>query len=88
MIISFVNFYQYFIQGYSKIAVLFAFLLKIPRLSNLALKVLKTNNNTVFSDSNSKTNKIIVKLSKNNKSKKLTYMPNIKTIKKTYFFNS
>ena len=55
------------------------------RLSKkLVSKTFWPNNNEIVDD-NSKTNQIVVNLSKNNKSKNLTHMPCIKTMKKSTF---
>ena len=62
MFIDFANFYQRFIKGFSKIAILFISLLKITKSSNLALKTFKSNNNKVVSDSNSRANKTVINL--------------------------
>ena len=48
----------------------------------MAPKALKANNNKVVDDDNSKTNKTIINLFKNNKSKNSTYMLNIGATKK------
>ena len=61
--IGFANFYQRFILGYSKIVILFTFLLKIIGLSDLASKAFKANNNKVVDDGDSRANKTIVNLS-------------------------
>ena len=60
-------------------------MLKITKLSNLALKAFKANNNEVVDGSDDKKNETIVNSSKNNKFRKLTYIPNIKAIKKSTF---
>ena len=79
MFISLANFYQRFIQGYSRIAVLFIFLLKTIRLfEKLTSKAFKVDDNRVVDGSdNSTTNETVVNLLKNKKSRKLTYVPNI-----------
>ena len=84
MFIGFVNFYQHFIQGFNRIATLFILLLKITELSNLALKAFKVDNNEVVEDGD-RVNKIVVNLSKTNKSKNLIYISNIGAIKKPAF---
>ena len=88
MFIGFANFYQYFIQSFSKIAVLFPSLLKATRLSKLALKAFKVDNNKIIGDDDSRANKTFMNLSKNNKSRDLTYMPNIGAIGEPYFLTS
>ena len=82
MFICFANFCQCFIQGINKIVALLNSLLKTTRLSDLALKAFKAGKNKVLSNSNGKTYKIVVNLSKNNKSRKLTHVTNIKTTEK------
>ena len=61
--IGFANFFQHFIQNLSKIAILLIFLLKTTKLSNLALKAFRANNNNVISSDNGKANKTVVNLS-------------------------
>ena len=58
--------------------------MKADWLLDLVLIVFRVNDNEVVKVDN-KTNKMIVNLSKNSKSRKLTYMPNIKAIKKSIF---
>ena len=85
--IGFVNFYQRFIQGFSKIVASFTLMLKTTRLSEkLVLKAFRAGNNKVV-ESGNRVNKTIVDLSKskNEKSRKLTYMLNIKAIRKPNF---
>ena len=67
------------------IAILFIFLFKTTKLSNLASKVFKADNNKVVDGDNDKTNKIIVNLSKNNKPRKSTPVLNIGALKKSLF---
>ena len=52
-------------------------LLKITRFLDLVLKLFKNNNNEVVKVGD-RINKIIIHSSKNNKSKNLMYMPNIR----------
>ena len=47
--------------------------------------MLETYNNKIVTSDDSKANKIVVNLFKNNKSRKLTDMPNIRAIKKFIF---
>ena len=54
----------------------------------MAPKIFKIDNNKVVSNNSSRTNKIIVNLSKNNKFERLMYMPNIKAIEKSIFLIS
>ena len=66
--IDFVNFYQRFIQGFSRIAVLLISLLKTIGLSEeLALKMFRADNNEVVGVDD-RANKMVVNLSKNKKS--------------------
>ena len=60
-------------------------MLKITRLSDPTLKVFKADNNKVVDSSNSKTNETVVNLSRNNKSRNSTYMPNIEAMGKPNF---
>ena len=60
-------------------------MLKITKSLDLALKAFKANNNKVVNNDGNKTNKTIVNLYKNNKSRNLTRMPNIKAMKKSTF---
>ena len=82
--IGFANFYQYFIQDFSKIAALFTLLLKAIESSNLALKILKVNNNKIVGVSD-RTNGMVINLFKNKKSRNLMYILNIGAIKKPNF---
>ena len=86
MFISFANFYQHFIQDFSKIAILLTSLLKITRSSReLALKAFNANNNKVVSNNSNKANKTVIKSFKNNKSRNLMYISNNKAIKNLPF---
>ena len=70
MFIGFGNFYQYFIQDLNRIAIPLTFLLKITKsFKKLALKTFKIDDNEIVNNGNSRTNKIIVNLSKNKKSR-------------------
>ena len=85
MFICFINFYWFFIEGFSRIVALLTFILKITRLSNLAQKLLKADNNEVV-EVDGRANKTVMNLfNKNNKSKNLIHMPNIGAIKKYIF---
>ena len=76
--ISFANFYQRFIQGFSRIAALLTSMLKTTRsFEELALKAFRTGNNKVVGGGGGKANETVVNLSKNEKSKKLSHMPNV-----------
>ena len=48
MFINFINFYQYFIQGFNKIALLLTFMLKTTKLLDSVLKTFIVGNNKVF----------------------------------------
>ena len=52
-------------------------MLKTTRLLYLALKAFRTYNNEIISIGNSRANKMVLNLFKNNKFRNLTYMPNI-----------
>ena len=80
MFISFANFYQRFIQSFSRIAALFIFLLKTIGLSKLVPKAFRVDDDKVVNSGNGKTNETVVNLSK-----QLTRMPNIRAIKKPIF---
>ena len=72
------------IQDFNKITILSILLLKTTRLSNLVLKVFKADDNEVVKIGN-KINKTVINLFKNNKSRNLTYIPNIGATKKSIF---
>ena len=79
MFIDFANFYQRLIWSFSRIVVLLISLLKtIESLEELALKAFKVNDNEVISGGSNKTNRTVMNLSKNKKSKNLIHLPNIK----------
>ena len=60
--------------------------MKTTRLfDELAPKVLRVDGNKIFCDSDNRANRMVVNLSKNEKSKKLTYVPNIRAIGKLNF---
>ena len=62
--------------------------MKTTESSKLDLKAFEIDNNKVINgDGGSKTNKTVVNLFKNKKSRNLTRMPNIGTIKKPNFLN-
>ena len=72
----------------NKIAILLISLIKTTKSSNLASKAFGANNNEVVSTSSSRANITILNLSKNNKSRNLTHLLNIKVIKKFTFLIS
>ena len=73
--IGFVNFYQCFIRGFSKIATPLISMLKTTRSSEKsAPRAFKAGNNKVVEGGGNET---VVNLFKNEKSRKLTHMPNI-----------
>ena len=76
MFIDFANFYQRYIQGFSRIATLLTLLLKATGSSDLALKVFRADNNEVVRVGG-RANRTVVNLSKNKKSRNLTRVPNI-----------
>ena len=82
MFIVFANFYQHFIQGFSKFFVLFTLLLKITGLLNLIPKAFKADDNKIVGIV-CKANKMAINLS--NKSKNSTYILNTEAIKKSNF---
>ena len=89
MFLGFANFFQHFIQGFSKIAALLTLLLKTTRsLEKLALKAFKAGNNKVVGGGSGRADEIIINLSKNKKSKKLMRVPNIRAIGKPNFLIS
>ena len=64
--------------------------MKTIKISDLAPKVLRVDDNKIVNDDSGKANKIVVNLFnkfKNNKSKNLTHMPNIKAKRKPIFLN-
>ena len=63
-------------------------MLKTTRSSNeLTPKKFRADDNKVVSDSRSRANKMVVNLSKNNKSRNLTYIPNIGAMREPNFLN-
>ena len=83
--ISFANFYWRFIQGFSRVVALLTFLLKIIRSSKSAPKAFKADDNEIVGGGGGKTNRTVVNLSKNEKSRKLTCVPNIGATEKPNF---
>ena len=79
MFISFAYFYSRFFKGISKIVIQLTSILKITRLLDLVLKVFKADKDKIVS-SDDRANKMIVNLSRN-----LTYISNIKALKKSIF---
>ena len=76
--IGFTNFYQRFIQGFSRIAALLTSILKTTESSKeSAPRAFRAGNNKVVEGSSGRADKMVVNLSKNKKSKKLTCVPNI-----------
>ena len=74
--INFANFYWRFIQGFSRIAAPLTFLLKTTKLSNLASKGFRADDNEVVGVGG-RANGTVVNLSKNKISKNLTCVLNI-----------
>ena len=86
MFIGFPNFYWRFIQDFSRIAASFTSLLKTTRSSDkLTLKTFGTNDNKVVGGGSGRANETVVNLSKNNKSRNLSCIPNIGATKKLNF---
>ena len=86
MFIGFANFYQRFLQDFSKNAVSLISLLKTTGLfEKLASKAFGVDDNKVVSGGDGKTNGMVVNLSKNKKSKKLTHVSNIGATRKPNF---
>ena len=75
--IGFANFYQCFIRSFSKIAAPLTFLLKTTGLSDSASKAFRADDDEVVGNSGSKANETVVNLSKNNKSRNSSHVPNI-----------
>ena len=63
-------------QGFSRIAILLIFLLKTIESSESALKAFRVDNNKVFDSDGSRANETVI-----NSSRKLMYIPNIRTMK-------
>ena len=86
--IGFANFYQRFIRGFSKIATLLTLMLKTTGLSEKSpLKAFRAGNNEVVGGGGSRADETVVdsSTSKNEKSRKLTYMPNIGATEESNF---
>ena len=64
MFIGFANFYWRFIQNFSRITALFIFLLKTTKLSKLALKAFKIDDDKIVGGDSKRTNKTVVNLFK------------------------
>ena len=89
MFIGFINFYWRFIQDFSKIAAPLTLMLKTTRLfDKLAPKAFKAGNNEVFGGDGGRADEAVVNLSKNKKSKKSTYVPNVGAIGEPNFLIS
>ena len=59
--------------------------MKITEWSNLALNIFKTDYDEVVSSGGNRANETVVNLSKNNKSKNLICIPNIRALEKFIF---
>ena len=78
MFIGFANFYQRFIQGFSIIATPLTFLLKTTGSSEeSASKAFRADGNEVVGGGSGRANGMVVNLSKNEKSRNSTRVPNI-----------
>ena len=86
--ISFTTFYQCCIQSFSKIAAPLTLMLKtIGSSKELALRAFEAGNNKVVGGVCGRANGTVVNLSQNEKSRKSTYMPNIRATRKPNFPN-
>ena len=85
--IDFANFYQRFIQGFSKIIALLTSLLKTTRSLELGPKAFKADDNKVVGGDGGKADETVVDSSKfkNEKSRKSMRMPNIGATRKPNF---
>ena len=88
MFINFANFYRHFTQGFSRIAILLTFLFKTTGSSKSVPKIFETDDNKVVGGDGGRANRTVMNLAKNEKSRKLTYMPNIETIEELNFLTS
>ena len=86
--IGFANFYRRFIQGFSKIAALLTSMLKTTGSSEkLAPRAFRAGNDEVVGGGGGRADETVVdsSTSKNKKSRKSTYMPNIGATEKPNF---
>ena len=86
MFIGFINFYQRFIKDFNRIAISLIFLIKTTGSSNLALKAFKSDDNKIVGV-DGRTNRTVVNLFKNEKSRNLMHVLNIKATRKLIFFD-
>ena len=84
--IGFANFYQCFIQDFSKIALSLISMLKTTVSSEkLALRAFRADNNEVVRGGGGRADETVVNLVKNKKSKKSTHMQNIRVTREPNF---
>ena len=84
--IGFANFYQCFIRGFSRIAAPLTSILKTTWSSaKLAIRAFRAGNNEIVGGGCGRADETVVNLSKNKKSMKLTYMPNIGAMRRPNF---
>ena len=88
--IGFANFYWRFIQSFSRIAAQLTSLLKTTGSSELAPKAFKADDKEIVDGggSGSRANRTVMNLSKNEKSRKSTHMPNIRATGEPNFLTS
>ena len=83
--IGFANFYQHFIKSFTRNITLLTSLLKIIKLSKLALKAFKIDNNKIVDSDGGRSNEMFINSFKNKKSRNLIYELNIGAIRESIF---